>query len=150
MGCMGTARLSAGEKRMKVRATVVVSVLVLLATGCEQSPPAYLDAPPQVAAPRQAIEDSSHSLPDDAVRIERLTSCAQGQVAIVHWNEAAVAEGAIRIWVDGSTPTLFAESAEPGSKSTGPWASPGTVFVVTNSAGQVIARPKVAAESPCD
>lgn len=134
---------------------VVVAGLALL--GCSETPPAYLETPPEPRPPMLAPAAGTDAgdapkpmLPDGAIRIDPLPSCEAGQVTTLHWSDAAVASGPIRFWIEGDPPALFAESASAGSKQTGPWASPGQRFLVTDAAGRTLVRLVVEAEVPCE
>lgn len=136
----------------------LVAIFLLLLLGCEQAPPDYLEPPATTASAAMPIPEvaadvadaaSPRSIPTDALRVDPLPHCGGRQVTTVRWADAAVATGAIRIWVDGTPPGLFAESAEAGSKSTGAWASPGMAFLVTDTDGRLLAKLTVISEGAC-
>jgi len=147
---------------MKILPVLVIGLGAFVLSGCVQDPPEYLDSPEsaEVADPvtdaaaelsAPAVDASAEALlPPEAFRIDPLKSCDAGQVTTLHWTDAAVAFGPIRIWADGDPPGLFAESASAGSKTTGAWVSPGARFWITDSADRILAQREVESEIPCD
>lgn len=150
---------------MKISSILVIGLGAFVLSGCVQDPPEPPNSPeslepPVVADPvtdvvaessTPAVDASAEALlPPEAFRIDPLKSCDAGQVTTLHWTDAAVAFGHIRIWADGNPPGLFAKSASAGSKTTGAWVSPGARFWITDSADRILARREVESEIPCD
>lgn len=85
----------------------------------------------------------------DMIWIEPLVTCSTAQVATIHWTKKAVESGPARLLVGESEGApVFAEIAEPGSKKTGEWSSPGMVVVLKGVDGKL--RAKAIARGPDD
>jgi len=147
---------------VKMSSILVIGLGAFVLSGCVQEPPEPMDSTEsaELADPvtdevaessAPALDASAEALlPPDAFRIDPLKSCEAGQVTTLHWTDAAVASGHIRIWADGNPPGLFAESASAGSQTTGAWVSPGARFWITDSADRILAQREVESEIPCD
>ena len=76
------------------------------------------------------VEENAHS-GDSMLWADALQTCEKNQIARIFWSKDAIAGGAARIELgDGENPSVFARIGKPGEKETGPWAGPGTTFVL--------------------
>lgn len=149
---------------------LIAAAITFMFAGCSQEPPQSLDKPAAPASPTSptepadvvesppaagadVVEDDAaygFAVPDGAIWVDPLSNCEGNQVTTVHWNEDAVANGAIRIWIEGPTPGLFAQAGAAGSKETGRWAAPGMTFRITDVNDRELAKVVVSANVQCD
>lgn len=113
----------------------------LMASGCQQrsvNPP--VETEQQTAAMDQPADDAQ--APDSGASepavekpgvfwADALQGCDGAQIATIHWSDEAVAAGPAKIEL--SDGTVFAEVGGAGTKETGPWVAPGSVFVLKDA-----------------
>lgn len=113
------------------------ALLIFAVTGCQQTPePSNVTSAQsaQISSGGRTIPATSH--PSLIIQPATITTCDGGIVATVRWDAQAahVTTNATQIWV-ASKPTdlkLFSEGGSKGQAQTGPWARPGTHFVLKN------------------
>lgn len=119
-------------------------------SGCQQGDEAPL---PQTASGVADPAESAPAKPAGPVSIDpaELGSCDVGAIVTVRWDvrptDSAVTD--VEIWTgQPGKETIFAAGGYAGEAATGPWAYPGTTFLVRNKAdGAELARAVVGGPS---
>jgi hypothetical protein len=138
---------------LKIVRTVFVNLLVLtLALAACNPAPAPVDGPYTEAAPGGLAGEAGPRRRSTTPLLwaDELQTCEAGQVVTIHWSREAVAKGPASIELgEGAGAGVFARIGDAGSKPTGPWASPGVLFVLRGEGGEVRARLVLAAPATC-
>jgi len=135
--------------QVRIGLVLVIGLLAGL-SGCQQGNEAPL---PQAASGMPAVAEPAAAKPDGAVSIDpaELGSCDVGAVVTVRWDMRATnpAVTDVEIWTGApGKETIFAAGGYAGEAATGPWAYPGTTFLVRNKAdGAELARAVVGGPS---
>lgn len=143
MGSMDTTLLSPYHTNqlralmLNIRLGFVISFTVIALTACKPTPqPVAENSAPATISPAEIVQDvavvaeQSHS-GDTLLWADPLPACEKNQTAHIYWSNDALVGGAARIELgDGDNPSVFARIGKAGDKETGPWAGPGTTFVL--------------------
>lgn len=125
---------------MKARSTlVIIAALSLLLPACDSSQ----DGPPAAAgistAPASTSTDAHAPVLSSAAGLLRgvpagTASCGSPIEISFEWNiGTAISTESVQLWVgDSQNAKLFAAGGAIGKATTGPWAAPGSVFVLRN------------------
>lgn len=125
---------------MKFHAFIAITALVLSGCGTQTAEQNPVAAPAPVAD-RAAETASVAEAAQPPLWIDALPDCAAKQVTTLHWSAALTERGVVDIRVgETDSAPLFGQVGGPGSKQTGAWTKPGTVFVARDSKGNELAR----------
>lgn len=125
------------------------SVALIWLCACSQEG-ANTAAPASTPSSAATASESKPSGPAYVVPGE-LTGCTQGKVVTLKWDFRSIHPEVTEVEILTGTPateTLFAAGGPTGEAPTGPWAYPGTMFVIKNKAdGKELSRVVVAGQA---
>ena len=117
-------------------AFLLASLLTLLLAACGRGPeeaPAPVDAPSAAPAPAPdtKLQGQKGLLSGN---LDALPTCAVSTTLTLDWNiGGSPATESVKLYVgDGPEAKLFAAGGASGNAKTGPWVSPGAIFVLRN------------------
>lgn len=116
---------------INIRSSCAIAIAAVSLAACNPSPEASTQAGAEAGRAAAPASGSGQNVGNTVIWANPLVSCEKNQVVHVFWSNEALVGGAARIELgDGPNPAVFARIGKAGSKETGPWAGPGTTFVL--------------------